>query len=414
MYNDKLKDIFNYLTFEVDLSSINNNEKNKPPVNFSAYNKDINLEEKPQRNDDSNALENLKFSPSPISGTEEKIKNRNTQQKVRKSKHKRHRRKNLKKIILISMIVLLVIVALLFIVLNITSNKNDLRVDSSKISEGKVIYYNNHKYVFNENLTTILMIGYDKRDMGATSSGNGQADYLVLYTLDVETGKIKALSIPRDTMISASQIPGAVSTNDNGLMQLALTYNYGNTNDEACQTTTTAVSRLIYNMPIKYYLSLNLNGIAPLNDAAGGVVLKPTESIPNSAIKEGEEISLMGKEAYLYVQYRNTQKLTSALDRQNRQMQYVRELVKQIKQKKDFNLGTILSFYNISKKYLTTNLSIQEINFFAQQLLDKGLDNFEIHDLKGEMKQGPQYAEYYVNQTNLYESMLDLYYIMEY
>lgn len=56
-------------------------------------------------------------------------------------------------------------------------------------------------------------------------------------------------------------------------MQLCLAYAYGDGGTSSCENVTTAISRILANVPVEKYFALDLSGIAPLNDAVGGVTV---------------------------------------------------------------------------------------------------------------------------------------------
>ena len=78
--------------------------------------------------------------------------------------------------------------------------------DRAKIAceQGKEVTYQGEKYVYNEELVSILFLGVDKEafeEGGTVGDGKaGQADALFLLVLDTKTGKSRLIAISRDTM----------------------------------------------------------------------------------------------------------------------------------------------------------------------------------------------------------------------
>ena len=154
-------------------------------------------------------------------------------------------------------------------------------------------------------------------------------------------------------------------------MQLCLAFSYGDGAHTSCEYTTTAVSRALYNMPMSYYMALDYDGIAPLNDAIGGVSVNALETVPNTGIVAGQDIVLYGDNAARYVQYRDTSTLTSSLDRQARQVQYLQAF---------------------------------------SSVLTNGITSLEMVTLPGEPVQGAQFVEVYLDEEAVYQTVLDVYY----
>ena len=199
--------------------------------------------------------------------------------------------------------------------------------DAVSYDEGRTIEHNGHTYAYNENIVSVVVMGYDKSlHANSVPAGSGQADAVMVLALDTKTGKATVIGIPRDSMVDVGEFVGDAFMGQEK-MQLCLAFSYGDGAHTSCEYTTTAVSRALYNMPMSYYMALDYDGIAPLNDAIGGVSVNALETIPNTGIVAGQDIVLYGDNAARYVQYRDTSTLTSSLDRQARQVQYCRRFL---------------------------------------------------------------------------------------
>ncbi|MDO5328818.1 MAG: LCP family protein [Coriobacteriia bacterium] len=332
-------------------------------------------------------------------------------------KRKRRRRKNytlrrrLKKLGIV-LGVIVGVVALIAIIMCILSALGRQNLKAPVHDEGKVVYYNGHKYNYNENIVSTLIIGYDQTEKDKYEGLSGQADFLLLMTLDTESGKLRGISIPRDTMIEVGEYAGAAFIEKNTKMQIAKSYGYGDGKEKSCEITANSVSRLLYNMPIKYYTALNLEGIGPLNDSIGGVYLNPIETIPNTSIYKGQNITLMGNNAKAYVRYRDKNDVESSEMRRARQVQYVNEFYHQAFKGAN-GLQTAIDLYNVASNYIITNLGLPEFTYYAQNVLNHGIGNFDIKSVPGQITQPDSLVEFNADQNQLYELVLDTFYIRE-
>ena len=163
-------------------------------------------------------------------------------------------------------------------------------------------------------------------------------------------------------------------------------------------------------MPVNYYFSLDMDGVGALADAIGGVSLTPTQSIPNTNIVEGEPTVLFGSNALKYVQWRDTSVLTSSLDRQTRQSQFVETFCKQALSSAQGNVGTLVNLYTTASNYAVTNLGLNEFSYLASSVLATGITSVDMTTLQGTMQQGDKFAEFYLDKTNVYETVLNVYY----
>ena len=298
-------------------------------------------------------------------------------------------------------------VILVFVILYITGMLN-MKV---KYDEGKTIHYNGHTYQFNENLVTLSFIGYDQNNRDAEDGRSGQADFLVVLGFDTENSTLKGLSIPRDTMVEPNDYSGAAYFGITEKEQIAVTFSYDHDINDACQKTTEAMSRLIYNMPLKYYFGLNLDGIGPINDAVGGISVNALETIPNTNITKGETTTLHGDNAERYVRYRNKKILESSQMRRERDDQYMKNFYEQASaQTRDITVA--FDLFNTGLDYASTNLGAPEFLYLSQLALTQNVRSIEIKTIKGEMKQGETYAEFWPDETDMFEKVLDVFYIM--
>lgn len=292
-----------------------------------------------------------------------------------------------------------------------TADASDIQTADNSVTydEGRTVQYNGHTYALNENMVSVVVMGYDQRTEDANAGRAGQADAVMVLALDTSTGKATAIGVPRDSMVDVTKAVGDAYLGQ-GKMQLCLAYSYGDGADTSAQYVTTAVSRVLYNMPMSYYFAIDMQGIGPLNDAIGGVVIDPLQSIPGTDIVEGDETILFGDDALKYVQWRDTSVLTSPLDRQARQVQYVKAFASKLLTQAKGNIGALVDLYNTAGDYSVTNLGLNEFSYLASTVVSHGISSLDVVTLQGEAQQGDVYMEYYLDQDSVYQTVLDVYY----
>jgi anionic cell wall polymer biosynthesis LytR-Cps2A-Psr (LCP) family protein len=361
------------------------------------------------------------FSPTGPSGPRGDNSSNAQDTLIRKRKRKKRKRKGLRVAALILLILVVAGGLTVWMVLNaMQSGEKAIRGDISETpvesnenavtyDEGKTVSYNGHTYALNENMVSIVFIGFDRFASAGSGEPAGQADAVMVIALDTQTGETTAIGVPRDSMVDVSEFVGDAFIGQD-TMQLCLSYSYGDGRERSCENTVTAVSRILYNMPITYYFALNESGIAYLNDAIGGVSLTPLQTVPGTNIVEGENTVLFGNNAYRYVQWRDTAVLNSSIDRQARQIQYVKTFASQALQLSEGSVGVLLDLFNITADYSVTNLGVNEFSYLASTMLTNNVTNLDMVTLDGEMVQGDIYAEYYLDRSAVYETVLEVYY----
>ncbi|WP_172135221.1 LCP family protein [Adlercreutzia sp. ZJ473] len=338
---------------------------------------------------------------------------------IRKRK-KRHARRN--KHLRIALIVVAVVVALVGASAfgawslmksgekNLRQQATDIQTADNAVTydEGKTIERNGHTYKLNENMVSICVIGYDRRQSDQTGHA-GQADVIMVLALDTATGKTTAIGVPRDSMVEVGEYVGEAFLGMD-TMQVCLAYSYGNNDVTSCEYTTAIVQRVLYNMPISYYYALDMSGVSVMADAIGGVALTPLQSIPDTSIEKDVPTVLFGDNALKYIMWRDHSNLNSSLDRQARQVQFLEAYASQALTAAKGDVGVLLDLFNTAAAYSTTNLGASEFSYLASCLVSNGITELEVVSLQGEMTQGEKYAEFILDKDAVYQTVLDVYY----
>lgn len=110
----------------------------------------------------------------------------------------------------------------------------------------------------NEKPISFLLIGTDTGALGRTQKGN--ADTLIVVTINPKTKKTTMVSIPRDTLADIQ----TGSTADN-FHKINASYLLGGS------TTTVKTVEKLLNIPIDYYVTVNMGGLSDIVDAVGGI-----------------------------------------------------------------------------------------------------------------------------------------------
>ena len=341
---------------------------------------------------------------------------------IRKKKRRRHAKKHkgLKRAGIVLAVALAIVVLAAGAVFALTkmgeqsvkdaNTATDVQTEGVAYDEGKTVEYNGKTYALNENMASIAIIGYDRRSEQVVPGKNvGQADAVMVLAANLDTGKVTAIGIPRDSMVEVGEFMGSEFTGMD-TMQLCLAFAYGDGGETSSQYTTAAISRVLYNMPVNNYVSLDMDSVGELANAVGGVPITPLQTIPGTNIVKEQDTVLFGSNALKYIQWRDTSVLNSSLDRQSRQSQFVQAFCKEALGQAKGNVGTLVSLFNVARNNGVTNLGIDDFTYLASTVLNTGITGVDVTTLQGEMQQGRKFAEFYLDKTNVYETVLDVYY----
>ena len=276
--------------------------------------------------------------------------------------------------------------------------------------EGKV-------YEYNDDIMTFLCMGVDSRngiEKEKTPGKAGQADAQLLVVVNPRKEEINVIAINRDTMtdIEIYDTAGMYLGEEEG--QITLQYAYGNGREKSCQLMEQAVSELFYGIPIHGYGALDMQSIATLNDAVGGVEVTVLEDMTRHRWnwKEGTNVLLKGEEALIYIRERDSasKELGTNIKRVERQKQYLNNYVSKLKDKMKQDITFPINLLNKVKKHLVTSLSVDEIAYMADTLLGYDFSMENIISIPGESKMGEKHEEFYIDDEALKQIVIDVFY----
>lgn len=284
------------------------------------------------------------------------------------------------------------------------------------IDDGRTVTYNGETYRFNENRTNILCLGIDKSGLGTVDGvigTGGQADAIIVLSIDTVTGDMDALAISRDAIADIDLFAEDGSFVGTQKTQICLSYAYGDGREKSCDTTVRAVSRLLYGIPINTYFAMDIDSIATLNDAIGGVEVTLLSDLQFGDIvtyPAGERYTLRGQEALWYIQMRDTEQLDSNNERMERQKQYLAAFAEKAILATKSDLQVPLALFTAVSDKAITSLTPSKITFLTSSLVRHN-QPLSFASVAGEVVKGDDgYAEFHVDDKALYEQVLNIFY----
>ena len=283
-------------------------------------------------------------------------------------------------------------------------------VEAQIQDDGEYIVYKGRTYQLNKNITSILFMGVDKRELQTTevNGTGGQADVLVLMAYDTKSGKISMINISRDTMTDVTVYSANGGYVGSETQQICLSYAYGDGKKTSCDNTVNSVKRLFYNIPIRSYLALDLDGIAAVNDSIGGVDVTSPETV--GGFTAGQIYHLEGALSESFVRARGHESADANTLRMQRQQIYATEFMNKMISKTKQQITTPVDLFNASSPYTCTNLNPSKITYLAMSAVMSNGMSVEMKTVPGTAKMGKTYAEYYINEEQFFELFLSVYY----
>ena len=280
-----------------------------------------------------------------------------------------------------------------------------------------VVEYDGKQYRRNSYVKAILCIGVDRSGEmteKTTTGFGGQADGLFLIAQDTARNTIKILMIPRDTMtdIMLTDLSGNELGKD--VQHLTLAYAYGDGREKSCQYMVDAVSELMGGLEIEWYMAADTSVIPVLNDEIGGVTVTIETGgmeTRDPALAKGETVTLKGKQAEVFVRYRDVNVDHSALYRMDQQQQYIKGFFQAVQKHSAQDSGLVVRLFDRIQEYMVTNMTKDQYLKVAMDAVAGGkLGDEDFYTVPGEGVVTLRFDEFYADREALIPILLELFY----
>lgn len=207
---------------------------------------------------------------------------------------------------------------------------------------------------------SILAVGVDN------SEGRGLADTIIAVALWPKTGEMAAVAIPRDSYV---HIPGV------GNRRINASHAFGSL------PLTIDTVELLLGFPFDYYIEVNVEGLADLVDAVGGVDIEVEKRMYYRDRAQDLLIDLQpglqhlgGQEAVGYVRFRHD--AMGDLGRIERQRQFLRSVTRELLSPD--NVGRLPGLAETFVDTVQTNLSVRDILMLKKIVEQIGADGIRM------------------------------------
>ncbi len=271
------------------------------------------------------------------------------------------------------------------------------------------VSFNGQNYAPKENVVNILLLGVDK---DSTRQDVGRSDMIMLCTINFDTNQITCTSVPRDTRANVYHINDDGSIKSEVVEKINHAYAYGGgATKYSAENSMRCVSELLacdnrINVPIDYYISIDLDGLSKLASALGGVEVTLDQDVPEVGDK-GDTVNLKGDDVRLFLQNRHDMD-NGETTRQLHEQMFIKSMAREIKE-----MGAVASapeLYDTFLKFMRTNLTLEQVLSFAAVLDNTSIDDmkFNLIEGAGEMIDGVWYFR--AQQDSMLSLMLDAMY----
>ncbi|MEH7504143.1 LytR family transcriptional regulator [Neobacillus drentensis] len=198
---------------------------------------------------------------------------------------------------------------------------------------------------------SVLMLGVDER-----KGDRGRSDTMIVLTVNPNNNSVKMLSIPRDTR---TEIVGKGKED-----KINHAYAFGGV-EMAMDTVENFLD-----IPIDYYMKINMEGFKDIVDAVGGVTVQNNLDFTQDGFHFTKgELDLNGEEALSYSRMRKKDP-RGDFGRQTRQRQIIQGVIKE-----GASLSSLTNFsdiFNAIGKNVKTNLTFEQMVDIQKNYKDAG------------------------------------------
>ena len=273
----------------------------------------------------------------------------------------------------------------------------------------KTVTVDGVKYFPRQDISVFLLMGIDRTGpVEASNSYNndGEADTVILLIFDQTAEEITVLNLNRDAMVEMPVLGIGGRQAGTAFGQLALAHTYGSGMEDSCENLQKTVCDLLGGISIDQYVAVNMDAIALLNDAVGGVTVTVSDDF-GDVLPMGE-VTLQGQQAVDFVRIRKDVGDQKNVSRMVRQSMYMEGFLSALQDALSADSSLPVEMYEAVSPYMVTDCSSTVFSSAMERYRDFSLR--EIVTLEGENVRGPEFMEFYLDEDALQRDVLRLFY----
>ncbi|MBR3686656.1 MAG: LCP family protein [Clostridia bacterium] len=274
------------------------------------------------------------------------------------------------------------------------------------------VYIDGKAYRPKNTVKNYLIVGIDQ--FGASeSNGYAQADFVLVLSFDSSDNSYTVIPINRDTMTEILVYDAFSGEAKKTVAQIALSHNDGTyteiSNTRKCKNTAKAVSDLLYGIDFKNYVSMTMDAVSIIVDYVGGVEVYVEYDMTSvdQRLVAGQTVMLDGELALKFIGARSGVSDETNVSRMERQMAFFDAFTEKAKSV-EIDEEILLECFEDVADYIVTNAD----DGIFREMSEK----FSTYDKKetiippGEAKVGQKYMEFYVDEEELKDIVIDVFY----
>lgn len=275
-----------------------------------------------------------------------------------------------------------------------------------------VVDKNNQEHVMEEKIVNLLIMGLDSDKEREKKHMGWRPDVLILCSVNYENGTMTMMSIPRDSKVKMNKLdPKTGEVKGTTVKKINESFAQGGgPNAFGYKNTVDCVKELIscdgaFDIPIDYYMCMDMDGMGPLADSIGGVPVVLDRDLSTIG-KKGEEVTITSANVEEYL--KNRKSGGNDQGRGARQQTFIISFIKKVQ-----SMGAVKSatkLYDKLIQFIKTDMTLEEILAFAQ-FADTGFTTDKITQWRVPSTTSDD-GHYYelIHEDELYDFVLEHFY----
>lgn len=270
----------------------------------------------------------------------------------------------------LSAILVVLLVAAIGLFIWLYTTYKDIRSNPLSVFEeaekyhGTVVDDESNTHVQTKGIVNLLLLGIDSNEERVQQHKGYRSDVMIVCALDFDKKEMSMLSIPRDTRTEMNKLDyetGEVTERTTNKINAAYAFG-GGPNYFGAENAMDCIEDFIscdgrYDVPINYYVSIDMDGLPLLADAVGGVDVVLDRDLPGIG-SEGETVTITSENIDDYV--RNRKDGGGGDDgRASRQVDFLMAFAKKVQKMGAVNAAPAL--YDKIIQFTQTNLTLDQV-----------------------------------------------------
>ncbi|MGM9942104.1 MAG: LCP family protein [Bulleidia sp.] len=264
------------------------------------------------------------------------------------------------------------------------------------------------EYTYNSHLMNFLITGVDNYD----TEEKGQADFILLLSFDRENHNYRVLQLDRNSMVDIKMFDLEGNFLGWDKNYLCLAYRNGTGEKQSTLYMKDAVSRLLHNIPINYYLTMSLSDLPSIQNVVGDMDVTVVDDLlvnVDPSWTMGTTITITADNVERYIRYRDITVDGSNEMRMARHREYLTTYLNKLKGLASGDFNSVLTRVSSIAESMYSNIQVSEISDILDMVMNYEFD--DIHTLQGEVVQGEVRDEFEIDYDVLPQEIVDLYYV---